>query len=269
MLKSSIRAKFALAILLSFCALLVAYAQTPSKYTNDTFTVITRNDHGRVRVHLEGRGDHCWASTSEDRTVGISMGDSVCTSSPYDIPDNAAIVARVAPSKISFHMNGKSYSITDANTVKNARSLFDPLVSIEAQQSELGAQQRALGEKQRELGHQQREVKIKVPDMSADFQRVEAEAKRLSSQGGTQSELGDLQSEIGDLQSRLGDLQSQAGDEQSKIGDQQSDLGDRQSRLGDQQSELGEKGQALIPTIADKLQAMLTQAVNSGTAKPE
>lgn len=250
-------------------ALLVAYAQVPSKYANDTFTVITRNDHGRIHMHLEGRGDHCWATTSDDRTVAISMGDELCTSDAEDVPENSVIWARVMPAKIAVRMNGKSYSVSDPGTVKNVRSLFDPLLSIEAQQSELGAKQRALGEKQRELGRQQREVKVKVPDMSADFQKIEADVERLSSQGGTQDELGNLQSELGDLQSRIGDLQSQAGDAQSKLGDQQSDLGDQQSRFGDQQSALGDKAQALATTIAAKLRNMLTQAINSGTAQPE
>jgi hypothetical protein len=256
-------------IVVLISALVAAYAQTPSKYANDTFTVISRNDHGRVKVHLEGRGDHCWATTSEDRTVGVSMGDALCTSEPYDVPGDAVVIARVMPGKISFRLNGKSYSTSDAGMVKNARSLFEPLVSIQAQQNELGAQQRALGARQSELGHKQREVRVNVPDMSAEFQRIEAEAKRLASQGGTQSELGDLQSHLGDLQSRIGDLQSQAGDAQSKLGDQQSGLGDQQSRLGDQQSELGEKAQALVMDISEKLHAMLVQAVSSGIAKPE
>jgi hypothetical protein len=262
-------AKFAAATVLSASALLAAHAQAPSKYATDTFTVISRSDHGRVHVHLRGEGDHCWATSSDDRDVAISMGDDLCTSSPEDIPDAAVVFARVMPAKISFRMNGRSYSISDAGTVKTARSLFDPLVSIEAQQSDLGAKQRALGEQQRELGSRQRQVKVKVPDMSADFQKAETDARRLSSQGGTQSQLGDLQSELGDLQSRIGDLQSQAGDAQSTLGDQQSKLGDQQSLLGDQQSELGRKGEELAVSIADKLHQMLEQAVKSGAAKPE
>ncbi|HEX5433227.1 MAG TPA: hypothetical protein VFY05_03235 [Candidatus Angelobacter sp.] len=256
-------------ILVMASALLLAYAQVPSKYANDTFTVITRNDHGRIHMHLDGRGDHCWATTSDDRGVGISMGDDLCTSEAEDVSDAALLWARVMPAKISFRMSGKSYSITDPATVKNARALFDPLLSIEAQQSELGAKQRALGEKQSELGHQQREVKVKVPDMSADFEKIEADVQRLSSQGGTQDELGNLQSKLGDLQSRIGDLQSQAGDAQSRLGDQQSDLGEQQSRFGDQQSALGDKAQTLAVDIAGKLRATLTQAINSGAAKPE
>lgn len=258
-----------MAILVLVSGLLAASAQVPSKYANDTFTVISRSDHGRVKVHLEGRGDHCWATTSENRTVAVGIGDALCTSEPYDVPDDTAAVARIMPNKISFRLNGKSYLISDANTVKSARSLFDPLVKIEAQQSELGAQQRALGERQGELGSRQHEVKVKVPDMTAEFQKVEADAKRLATQGGTQSDLGDLQSELGDLQSRIGDLQSEAGDAQSKLGDQQSDLGDQQSRLGDQQSELSERGQAEVVSIAEKLHTVLTQAVSSGVAKPE
>jgi len=265
----AVPAKVVFCVSLVTCAALAASAQSAARYANDTFTVISRTDHGYVHVHLRGEGDHCWATTSDDRNVAISMGDNLCTSSPEDVPDQALMYARVMPAKISFRMNGKGYSISDPNTVKAARSLFDPLAGIAAQQSELGAKQRALGEQQRELGSRQREVKVKVPDMSSDFQKVEAEARRLSSQGATQSQLGDLQSELGDLQSRIGDLQSTAGDEQSKVGDQQSRLGDQQSELGDQQSELGNKSEALAASIAEKLHQMLQQAVSSGTAKPE
>lgn len=245
----------------------LAHAQT--KYANDTFTLISRSDGGSVDMHVEGRGDHCWATTSDDRGIGISMGDSRCTVSDEGADDEASLRARIGPTKITFHLNGKAYGVSDAVTVKSARNLFGPLVSIEEQQSELGAKQRALGEKQRDFGRQQREVKVPVPDMSADFQKVEANAKRLSAQGGTQSELGDLQSEIGDLQSRLGELQSQAGDVQSKLGDQQSRLGDQQSALGDQQSALGDQSEKIAMDIAGKLRAMLTEAVKSGVAKAE
>lgn len=255
-------AKPAAVILLSVAALLAAYAQAPSKYANDTFTVISRTDQGHVQVHLKGEGDHCWASTSKDRTVAISMGDSMCTSSAQNVPDDVLMFARIMPAKISFRMNGRSYSVSDPNTVKSARSLFDPLVNIEAQQSDLGEKQRALGEQQSGLGARQSQVRVNVPDMSADFQKVEADAKRLSSQGATQDQLGDLQSELGDLQSRIGDLQSKAGDVQSKIGGQQS-------ALGDQQSALGKQADTLSPSIADKLHSILAQAINSGAAKPE
>jgi|GEM_PF-2919080 len=267
--RSLLPAASALLVLFIGCAFVAASAQSLSKYANDTFTVISRTDHGIVHVHLRGQGDHCWASTSDDRNVAISMGDDLCTSSAQDVPDQALMFVRVMPARISFRMNGKSYSTSDPGTVKAARSLFNPLLSIEAQQSELGAKQRALGEQQGELGSKQREVKVKVPDMSADFQKAEADAKRLSAQGATQSQLGDLQSELGDLQSRIGDLQSTAGHEQSRIGDQQSKLGDQQSKLGDQQSALGRQGETLAVGIADKLHHMLQQAIISGTAKPE
>lgn len=263
------RARFATVIFVAGAIMAAAYAQAPSKYANDTFTVISRSDGGHVHVHLRGKGDHCWATTSDDRDVAVSMGDDLCTSSPEDVPDDALVFARVMPAKIAFRLSGHSYSINDAQTVKNARSLFEPLINIEAQQSELGARQRELGEKQRGLGNQQRQVKVSVPDMSADFQKVEADAKRLSAQGATQSQLGDLQSELGDLQSRIGDLQSKAGEVQSKLGDQQSDLGDQQSRLGDQQSALGDQAEKLAVGVSGKLQSLLSQAVKSGLAKPE
>ena len=81
--------KVALCILATASAVLAGYAQSSSKYANDTFTVISRTDHGPVHVHLKGEGDHCWASTSDDRNVAISMGDNLCTSSAEDVPDQA------------------------------------------------------------------------------------------------------------------------------------------------------------------------------------
>lgn len=267
--KSLMRLAVAAAAMLVAASVAPFVARAQTRYANDTFTLISRSDGGSVDMHVEGRGDHCWATTSDDRGIGISMGDSECTMRDEGSRDGASLYARIEPTKITFHLNGKAYEVSDAATVKNARSLFDPLVRIEEQQSELGRQQRALGEKQRDFGRQQREVKVPVPDMSADFQKVESDAKRLSSQGGTQSELGDLQSEIGDLQSRLGDLQSQAGDVQSKLGDQQSVLGDQQSALGDKQSALGDESEKIAMDVAGKLRAMLAQAVQSGTAKVE
>src|SRR5579864_8541358 len=260
--KSLMRLAVAAAAILMAASIAPFLAQAQTKYANDTFTLISRDDGGSVNMHAEGRGDHCWASTSDDRGIGISMGDSKCTMWDEGADDEAALHAKIEPAKITFRLNGKSYTVSDAATVKSARDLFGPLVSIEEQQSDLGAKQRALGEKQREFGRQQREVKVPVPDMSADFQKVEADAKRLSSQGGTQSELGDLQSEIGDLQSRLGDLQSQAGDVESKIGDQQSTLGDKQSALGDESDKIA-------TDVAGKLRTVLTQAIQNGTAKAE
>lgn len=242
-------------------------AQT--SHANDTYMVVSRTDGRRVVMHLDGEGNHCWATTSVDRSSGIAMGDDLCNAWDEDEDEGGSFLAKISPSKISFRENGKKYAISDAATVKKARSLFEPLVAIDEQQEELGAKQRALGDKQRQLGRQQREVKVRVPDMSADIQKVEADAKRLNAQGGTQSELGDLQSELGDLQSRLGDLQSQAGEAQSKLGDQQSELGDQQSAMGDQQSELGDKSEAIAKDVGAKVKEMLEQAVKDGTAKSQ
>src|SRR5579864_3885251 len=134
----------------------VARAQT--KYANDTFTLISRDDGGSVNMHAKGGGDHCWTSTSDEGGIGIgiSRGDSKCTMWDEGADDEASLRAKIEPTKITFRLKGKSYVVSDAATVKSARDLFGPLVSIEEQQSELGAQQRAHGEKQRELGRQQR-----------------------------------------------------------------------------------------------------------------
>jgi hypothetical protein len=240
-----------------------ARAQSQSKFADQTITV--RTSVGNEGLHVSSNG--C-SGTVTGPGMFIGVGDGCWIwSDTRDIP--RAMRVRITADQISFERERNGYVIHDAATVKRARDLFGLLEATFAKQSILGAQQRALGKKQRDLGEQQREVKVRVPDMSAEFAKVEAEAKRLSTQGGTQSDLGDLQSELGDLQSRIGDLQSQAGDAQSKLGEQQSVLGDQQSQLGEQQSELGGTSQAMAKDVLVKLQALLTQAIQDGTAKAQ
>lgn len=252
------------ALLFAACALpLIARAQPQSNYASATITV--RTSAGDEDLHVSANG--CSGTLTGPGTF-IGIGDSCWMwSDTTDVP--RAMRVKITTDEIAFARDGKNYSIHDAATVKQARSLFAPMEDVMQQQHDLGAQQRALGEKQRALGEQQRDVKVKVPDMSADFAKVEADAKRLSAQGGTQSDLGDLQSEIGDLQSRLGDLQSQAGEMQSKLGDQQSVLGDQQSALGDKQSALGDREGGMARQAARQLKNLLDRSLSNGSAKPE
>ena len=238
--------------------------QSESKYANATILVATTRD-GDEGLHFATR--NC-SGTLSGTGVFIDFGDG-CWAWNTGAGVPRSMFARMAPDKISFRHEGGDYVITDAATVKRARSLFAPVADVMAQEQELGAKQRALGEKQRDLGRQQREVKVAVPDMNADFAKVEADAKRLAAQGGTQSDLGDLQSELGDLQSRIGDLQSQAGEMQSKLGGQQSVLGDQQSEMGDRQSALSEKAEGLAKDEVKQLNALLDDAVRNGTAKKQ
>ena len=259
-------AALAAALLLAAFATVNARAQEQSgtNYANATITVAT-TANGDDRLHFSSSG--CSVSLSG---VGILVDiDGNCWGWNQGPHVPRGLWMRIAQDKISFRHDGRDYVITDAATVKHARELLAPLLTIFEQQNKLGDQQRALGEKQRALGERQRDVKVTVPDMSADFQKVETDAKRLSANGGTQSELGDLQSELGDLQSRLGDLQSQAGEAESKLGDRQSDLGDQQSTLGDQQSGLGDKAKQMAPGIAGRLRDILAQSIQNGTAKAE
>lgn len=113
------------------------FAQGQSKHSNDIFTVVSRSGHSRVNMHVEGRGDHCWATVSDDKRAAITMGDNLCTLRDEGADTRASLQARIELDKISFRLNGKSYFITDAPTVKSVRSIFDPLVSIADQQSTL------------------------------------------------------------------------------------------------------------------------------------
>jgi hypothetical protein len=250
---------------------LPAHTQSQSKSASYTFTVVGRSDHRAVNLPTtDGGQNHCWSTTtSQAKGVGISVGDDLCAPWEQRAVDTEGIFAKVMLNKISFRLNGKSYSTSDPDTVKRARSLFDPLLSVEAQQSDLGTKQGTLGERQGQLGHQGSDRRVSVPDMSAEFEKIEADVKRLSSEGATQSDLGNLQSELGSLQRRIGDLQSVAGKASSESGNRQSVLADQQTRLGNQQIALGDKAQILAASIVDQLRTMLMQAIRSGAAKPE
>lgn len=244
-------AAFAAVMISAMLTAVSARAQSDSSSKLANKTIIVRTSFGNESLAMSSNG--CSGSVSGPGTF-IGIGDGCWAWSDIgDVPRGLRV--RVVADRIEFTRERQSYVINDAATVKRARGIFAQMNDILQQQMELGAKQRALGEKQRE-------VKVSVPDMSADFAKVEADAKRLATQGGTQSELGDLQSELGDLQSRIGDLQSTAGDAQSV-------LGDAQSRLGDQQSALGEKSQDIARDALVKLQALLTQAIQSGTAKKQ
>lgn len=233
--KNSSRFHLVCLMLLTTALFLVGSGLAQSGSTNNSFIVVTSSNQEGVGLHLQTAGGRCWASGSADHKVAVGILEG-CIVEPGSIPSKAALVARVKPNSISFRLQGKSYSVSDPQTVQNARSLFDSLVTIESQQFDLRNKEWNLGEKQTDFGRQQRDVKVGIPDLSGEFQKVQAEAKRLSTDGGTQSELGDLQSDLADLQSRLADLQARAADAEAKLGDQQSDLGDQQSKLGDQQS---------------------------------
>ncbi len=253
------------ALLLAVFAPITAHAQdqSGSKYANAT--IIVRTSAADENLHVSGSG--CSGTLTGPGTF-VGIGDSCWMwSDTTDVPRGMRV--KITTNEITFARDGKDYSIRDAATVKQARSLFASMEDVMQQRRDLGAQRRALFEKRRALGEQQREVKVNVPDMSADFAKVEADAKRLSAEGGTQSELGDLQSELGDLQSRLGDLQLQAGEMESKFGDQQSVLGDQQSALGEQQSELGERESKAAVEVARQLKDLLDQSISNSSAKPE
>lgn len=113
------------------------FAQGQLKHANDIFTVVSRNGHGKVNMHVEGNGDHCWTTISNDKQAAITMGDNLCTLRDEGADDKTSLQAHIELAKISFRLNGKSYFISQAATVKSVRSMFDPLVSIADQQSSL------------------------------------------------------------------------------------------------------------------------------------
>jgi len=256
------------ALILLVAGTLQNYTQSQSKYGSYTFALVSRQDGGSVNIRVDENASHCWITSSKDHSVAISIGDNLCAAWEGTVGDEAALAGRIMPNKISFRLGGKRYSVTDLSTVEAIRSLFDPLLNVEARQSYLVEQLSNLAQKESEFS-QQAQAKVMVPDLSQELQKIESDARRVSAQSGTEAQLKELQTELSDLQQRLGDLQSRGNNAQSNLSDQQSILADQQVRLGDQQFALRDQGQALALRIAENVRLRLLELVHSGVAKGE
>ena len=127
-------------------------------------------------------------------------------------------------------VDGISYVVRDAATLRRAHAIFAP-------QRELGARQGALGARQGELG------------------------ARQGALGAEQGRLGARMASASARQSReLSRQQSELGRRQSELGRQQAALGAQQAALGREQARLGREAQA-------QLRVLLAEAIRSGTAQ--
>jgi hypothetical protein len=106
--------------------------------------------------------------------------------------------------RIWFQQDGKTYTITDANTVEHAKSLFRRVEEIGRKQGELGSQQGRLGARQGKLGQQQGEYGRHPDEASA----------------AEQTRIGEVQSALGEQQTKLGEEQSQLAEEETRTAEQ-------------------------------------------------
>lgn len=199
----------------------------------------------------------------------IVSGDTFTGSGgPRDVRHAKSLQEKIGGDYIWFRRDDKGYVVRDAATVRQAKELFAPQMTLLRQQVELGKKQDELFRQQEALGNKMEEVRIKVPDMTAELRRVEAQLAKLRD-GGTMEELGAAQEALGELQGRLGELQGQAGEAQGKVGEQQGKLGEQQGKLGEQQGKLGEEQGRLATEATRKMRTLLDESFKRGLAQPE
>lgn len=142
-----------------------------------------------------------------------------------------------------FSHEGKAYWIRDPEVLRQARALFAEQHALAAEQARLAALQTELGKKQTELGREQTEL-----------------GKRQNNLDWRQQELGWQHTEIGRRQQELGRQQSEIGNQQDELGRRQTEIGRQQTELGRRQEELGRQG-------AERMQALLADALAGGKAE--
>jgi hypothetical protein len=125
---------------------------------------------------------------------------------------------------------GSAYVVRDAETLRRARSIFEPQEALGARQAELGSRQAALGGRQAAMG---------------------AEQARLGSQ------------QAGASPARATEL----GLRQEALARRQEELGRQQNALGDQQSVLGRQQERLAREADGKFRALLADALRRGVAR--
>ncbi|HEV2420772.1 MAG TPA: hypothetical protein VGS59_03600 [Candidatus Acidoferrales bacterium] len=263
-------ATMAVAMVLAVTAPLLVHAQSAA---DETLLLIT----GESKVTLRTSPNNvCTATTSGDaRALAIALGSRcVSFSTSADIPPS--LYVKIAPDRITFREEGKSYVVRDAGSVARARELFSPVRDLMQKQSQVGHPVNGLGARERDRSGNFSPARVSVPDLSAEFQKVEADAKRLSVEGGTQSELRELQSELSELQSRISELQSAASEQESRVSGEKSLLSAQMAAMSLDMQAMSEQikvwsgqGEEAAEQTARQLKSFLDQAIASGVAKPE
>ena len=198
----------------------------------------------------------------------IVKGKSIMVSGSEDDRDTVrSLEKKISGDFIWFVHNGQSYVIRDAETVRTAQKLYEPMEELGKKQAVLGKQQEELGRQQEAIGKEMEKVRVQVPaDIEARLKKVEAMIKELESNA-TQEDLGRLQGELGDIQGEIGNLQGKAGDRQGRIGARMGELGAKQGELGRQQGELGREQGRIARQASRQIQDILKQALANGLAQ--
>lgn len=126
-----------------------------------------------------------------------------------------------------FERDGRSYVITDPDTLDRIAAVYEPQWKLGRKQAELGQKQAALGRQQADLGREQARIGMRQTyDHSQSLDR-----------------------------------------RQNELGKQQDGLGEKQDALGKQQEAMGRQQDDLAHTTERQIAAIFDQAIRTGAAK--
>jgi beta-lactamase regulating signal transducer with metallopeptidase domain len=215
------------------------------------------------------RGDSYAIISGKTKTMSGSF-------SHLDFAKLEALRNKINSDFIWFERDGKSYVVTDPESVKRATEAFAAQADLGRRQGELGERQGRLGEAQGVLGDQQgalgeqmgqlstnlENMKIRIPDMSAELQTLKQKTQELS-QAISQKDIDEMQTSMEQMQKEIAkatkDLNQaqirsevshsvdaatiEAAMEQARaaIDEQMAKFSTEQSKLGEQQERLSEE----------------------------
>jgi hypothetical protein len=158
-------------------------------------------------------------STDSGDAYAIISGKSDSMSGSFESADFSEIEAlrkKIKGDFIWFERDGKSYVITDPETVRRATAAFAAQTELGRRQGELGERQGSLGEMQGLLGEQDgalgeemgqlytnlENLKLPVPDLTAEMQSLTLSTRELG-QIISQKDLDELHSSMAQMQKEI------------------------------------------------------------------
>jgi len=250
-------------------------------------------------------------STDRENSYAIISGKTQTMSGSFSHVDFAQLEAlrnKIKGDFIWFERDGKSYVITDPETVKRATEAFASQAELGRQQGELGQLQGSLGKMQGILGKQDgalgaeigqlysnlEDLNVPVMDFTGDMATVVSDDQEVS-QIISQKDLDELRASMAQMQKQIAEARHQIDEAQlrasrsvdhaaieksmkeareaieeqiKRFSAAQAKLGNQQGTLGREQAELGRQQAAAAAKAQAEINAIIDESVSRGIAQP-
>jgi beta-lactamase regulating signal transducer with metallopeptidase domain len=244
-----------------------ALGSTPPQPYRDSYSYSYSNSYPA------DRGDSYAIVTAKTQSMSGSFSHT-------DFAKLEALRSKINSDFIWFERDGKSYIITDPETVKRATEAFAAQAELGRLQGELGERQGTLGEVQGVLGEQQgvlgeqmgklssnfENMKIQLPDMTAELQALNLKTQELS-HAFSQKEIDEMHVNVEQMQKEIAEaakslnqaqirsevshsldtaaLEAAMAQARAAIDEQMDKFSAEQSKLGEQQEKLSKEQEQL------------------------